>query len=108
MWSYSIILLVFSILEIATASASSICRNGTCYFPSDDPTCGKDETMNQFNTTTTVTVQPDCDTVIDTICRAVVKGETPAPTSNLNLGHTFGTCEGHIVISVEIRADISY
>ena len=63
-------------------------------WPSEYPTCGNDKSMSQFSTTITVNTQQDCDPVIDTICRAAAQQST---TNARNLGHSIGTCEGHIL-----------
>ena len=70
------------------------------------PTCGNDHTLTDtgISTTITVNVRPDCDTVIDTICKAAVI-EYKSGSYMSSIGHTTGTCEGHIMFSQATLAD---
>ena len=73
------------------------CGPGCAHTVFDDSkaTCGTDKTLNSLSTTKAVIVQPDCDTVIDIICKASDKLASGGTMSNL--AHTFGTCEGHML-----------
>ena len=106
----TILLAIPSILGVATAIPALLAPrdkvstytdgNGGTHvvFPSGYPTCGNDKSMNSFSTTITVNTQPDCDNVIDTICRAAEQQSSPSVYNHQNIGHTSGTCEGHIIL----------
>lgn len=79
------------------------------YFAPDWPTCANDHTLTDIglSTTITVNVRPDCDNVIDIICKAAA-AEASVPHDQqwmYSLGHTEGTCEGHIMFSQWQLAD---
>ena len=67
-------------------------------FDPDQATCANNKYLKSFSTAVTVAVRPDCDTVIDTICKAADKlGQSSAPATNLV--HSVGSCEGHMLFS---------
>lgn len=67
-------------------------------FNPDEPTCGGAKYLDSLKTTTTVIVEPDCNIVIDTICKAAEKlVKTQQPVHSLTA--TFGTCKGDFLIS---------
>ena len=83
------------------------CGPGCAHTVFDDAqaTCGSDKTLERLSTTVTVNVQPDCDQVIDTICKAsdqLIQASRPM----VNLAHTVGTCEGHLLFEA-VTADQS-
>ena len=83
------------------------CGPGCSHTVFDDTkaTCGSDKTLKSLSTTVTVNVQPDCDQVIDTICKASDK-LAQASQPMVNLAHTIGTCEGHMLF-LSATADTS-
>ncbi|KAM0800365.1 hypothetical protein BDR22DRAFT_243969 [Usnea florida] len=109
----TILLAIPSILGIATAIPALLAPRDqvdyitnnygqeTTVFPTGYPTCGNDKSMSGFSTTITVNTRPDCDNVIDTICRAAEVQASPnysAHHNNIgNIGYAIGTCEGHIL-----------
>lgn len=106
----TILLAIPSILGIATAIPALLAPrdqvssytdgNGGDHvvFPTGYPTCGNDKSMGSFATTITVNTRPDCDNVIDIICRAAELQSSPKYYNHRNIGHAIGTCEGHIIL----------
>ena len=116
----TVLLAIPSILGIATAIPALLAPrdkvgsytdgNGGYHivYPTGYPTCGNDKSMSSFSTTITVNTQPDCDNVIDTICRAVDLQSSPNYSSyHQNIGHANGTCEGHIILP-HINTNVIY
>ena len=77
------------------------------------PTCGNDYTLTDTGISTTITVntRPDCDAVIDILCQAAdrqAKYQATIPNEDkflYQLGHSNGTCEGHILFPQTSLAD---
>lgn len=82
-------------------------------FSPDSPTCANDQKLAQCllpdHSTADVTVQPDCDVVIDYICAAVDKMSTMPPETrdmrSLTYSTDSGTCEGKILFADPKLAD---
>ncbi len=72
------------------------------------PTCGNDKNIKSIGLSTTITVKvrPDCDTVIDKICVAAAAMASRKPYEfMIQLSHTEGTCEGHMLFSYRTLSD---
>ncbi|KAL6719361.1 hypothetical protein ACLMJK_003600 [Lecanora helva] len=72
------------------------------------PTCSNDKTFlytkGEDRTTATVNTQPDCDQVIDNICKAVVRAQAPGRTVDSikaydSISSTVNSCQGFIMFS---------
>lgn len=77
------------------------------------PTCANDKNLYDIglSLSATVNVRPDCDTVIDKICIAAEAMANMSSTTQFmyQLGHTEGTCEGHIMFShVKLSDPLTY